>query len=163
MQKITPFLWFDNQAEEAAKFYTSIFRNSKVGRILRYDEEASKTSQSGRPVGSVLTIEFEIEGQKFTALNGGPQLKFNESISFVVNCETQDEVDYFWEKLAADGGHESACGWLKDKFGLSWQITPTVLIDMLNDKDPEKSERVMKAMLQMQKIDIKTLKDAYGR
>ena len=111
----------------------------------------------------MLTIEFEIEGQKFTALNGGPQLKFNESISFVVNCETQDEVDYFWEKLAADGGHESACGWLKDKFGLSWQITPTVLIDMLNDKDPEKSERVMKAMLQMQKIDIKTLKDAYGR
>jgi predicted 3-demethylubiquinone-9 3-methyltransferase (glyoxalase superfamily) len=163
MQKITPFLWFDNQAEEAAKFYTSIFRNSKVGRILRYDEEAAKTSQSGRPVGSVLTIEFEIEGQKFTALNGGPQFKFNESVSFVVNCETQDEVDYFWEKLTADGGQESACGWLKDKFGLSWQITPTVLIDMLSDKDPEKSERVMKAMLQMQKIDIKTLKDAYGQ
>ena len=162
MQNITPFLWFDCEAEEAAKFYTSIFRNSKVGRILRYDEESAKTSQSGRPVGSVLTIEFEIEGQKFTALNGGPQFKFNESISFVVNCETQDEVDYFWEKLTADGGQESACGWLKDKFGLSWQITPTVLIDMLNDKDPEKSERVMKAMLQMQKIDIKTLKDAYG-
>jgi predicted 3-demethylubiquinone-9 3-methyltransferase (glyoxalase superfamily) len=114
-------------------------------------------------VGSVLTIEFEIEGQKFTALNGGPQFKFNESVSFVVNCETQDEVDYFWEKLTADGGQESACGWLKDKFGLSWQITPTVLIDMLNDKDPEKSERVMKAMLQMQKIDIKTLKDTYGQ
>ena len=163
MQKITPFLWFDDEAEEAAKFYTSIFRNSKVGRILRYDEETAKTSQSGRPAGSVLTIEFEIEGQKFTALNGGPQFKFNESISFVVNCETQDEVDYFWEKLTADGGQESACGWLKDKFGLSWQITPTVLIDMLNDKDPEKSERVMKAMLQMQKIDIKTLKDAFGR
>jgi predicted 3-demethylubiquinone-9 3-methyltransferase (glyoxalase superfamily) len=162
MQNITPFLWFDCEAEEAAKFYTSIFRNSKVGRILRYDEESAKTSQSGRPVGSVLTIEFEIEGQKFTALNGGPQFKFNESISFVVNCETQDEVDYFWEKLTADGGQESACGWLKDKFGLSWQITPTVLIDMLNDKDPEKSERVMKAMLQMQKIDIRTLKDAYG-
>ena len=163
MQNITPFLWFDCQAEEAAKFYTSIFRNSKVGRILRYDEETAKRSQSGRPVGSVLTIEFEIEGQKFTALNGGPQFKFNESISFVVNCETQDEVDYYWEKLTADGGQESACGWLKDKFGLSWQITPTVLIDMLNDKDPKKSERVMKAMLQMQKIDIKTLKDAYGR
>ena len=162
MQKITPFLWFDNQGEEAAEFYTSIFRNSKVGRILRYDEETAKTSQSGRPVGSVLTIEFEIEGQKFTALNGGPQFKFNESISFVVNCETQDEVDYFWKKLTADGGQESACGWLKDKFGLSWQITPTVLIDMLNDKDQEKSERVMKAMLKMQKIDIKTLKDAYG-
>ena len=163
MQKITPFIWFNGQAEEAAKFYASIFRNSKVGRILLYDEETAKTSQSGRPVGSVLTIEFEIEGQKFTALNGGPQFKFNESISFVVNCETQDEVDYFWKKLTADGGQESACGWLKDKFGLSWQITPTVLIDMLNDKDPEKSERVMKAMLQMQKIDIKTLKDAYGR
>ena len=163
MQKITPFLWFDDEAEEAAKFYTSIFRNSRVGRILRYDEETAKTSQSGRPVGSVLTIEFEIEGQKFTALNGGPQFKFNESVSFVVNCETQDEVDYFWEKLTADGGQESACGWLKDKFGLSWQITPTVLIDMLNDKDPKKSERVMKAMLQMQKIDIKTLKDAYDR
>ena len=163
MQKITPFLWFDGQAEDAVKFYTSIFKDSKIGRILRYDEEAAKASQSGRPVGSVLTIEFEIEGQKFTALNGGPQVKFNESISFVVNCETQDEVDYFWGKLIADGGEESACGWLKDKFGLSWQITPTVLIDMLNDKDPKKSERVMKAMLQMQKLDIKTLKDAYGR
>ena len=163
MQKITPFLWFDGQAEDAVKFYTSIFKDSKIGRILRYDEEAAKTSRSGRPVGSVLTIEFEIEGQKFTALNGGPQVKFNESISFVVNCETQDEVDYFWGKLIADGGEESACGWLKDKFGLSWQITPTVLIDMLNDKDPKKSERVMKAMLQMQKIDIKTLNDAYGR
>ena len=163
MQKITPFLWFDGQAEDAVKFYTSIFKDSKIGRILRYDEEAAKTSRSGRPVGSVLTIEFEIEGQKFTALNGGPQVKFNESISFVVNCETQDEVDYFWGKLIADGGEESACGWLKDKFGLSWQITPTVLIDMLNDKDPEKSERVMKAMLQMQKLDIKTLKDAYVR
>jgi len=163
MQKITPFLWFDGQAEDAVKFYTSIFKDSKIGRILRYDEEAAKTSRSGRPVGSVLTIEFEIEGQKFTALNGGPQVKFNESISFVVNCETQDEVDYFWGKLIADGGEESACGWLKDKFGLSWQITPTVLIDMLNDKDPKKSERVMKAMLQMQKLDIKTLKDAYGR
>jgi predicted 3-demethylubiquinone-9 3-methyltransferase (glyoxalase superfamily) len=109
----------------------------------------------------VLTIEFEIEGQKFTALNGGPQFKFNESVSFVVNCKTQKEVDYFWQKLTADGGQESACGWLKDKFGLSWQVTPTVLIDMLNDKDPKKAERVMKAMLQMQKIDIKTLKEAY--
>ena len=162
MQKITPFLWFDGQAEDAVKFYTSIFRDSKIGRILRYGEEVAKVSASGQPAGSVLTIEFEIEGQKFVALNGGPQFQFNESISFVVNCETQDEVDYFWEKLTADGGQESACGWLKDKFGLSWQITPTVLIDMLNDKDQEKSERVMKAMLKMQKIDIKTLKDAYG-
>jgi predicted 3-demethylubiquinone-9 3-methyltransferase (glyoxalase superfamily) len=110
----------------------------------------------------VLTVEFEIVGQKFTALNGGPQFKFNESVSFVVNCETQEEVDYFWEKLTADGGEESACGWLKDKFGVSWQITPTVLIEMLQDKDPEKSERAMKAMLQMQKIDINTLKVAYA-
>lgn len=160
MQKITPFLWFDHQAEEAAKFYTSVFENSEVGRILRYDEASAKGA--GRPVGSVLTIEFEIAGQKFTALNGGPEFKFNESISFVVNCETQNEVDYFWEKLIADGGRESQCGWLKDKFGVSWQITPTVLIDMLNDKDAKKAERVMKAMMQMQKIDIKTLEEAYG-
>jgi predicted 3-demethylubiquinone-9 3-methyltransferase (glyoxalase superfamily) len=162
MQKITPFLWFDGQAEQAAKFYTSIFKNSKVGRILRYSEEVAKVSESGRPVGSVLTIEFEIADQKFVALNGGPQFKFNESISFVVNCETQEEVDYFWEKLTADGGEESQCGWLKDKFGVSWQITPTILIDMLHDKDSEKSERVMKAMLQMQKIDIAKLKAAYA-
>jgi predicted 3-demethylubiquinone-9 3-methyltransferase (glyoxalase superfamily) len=160
MQKITPFLWFDNQAEEAAKFYASVFENSKVGRILRYDEASSKGA--GRPVGSVLTIEFEIAGQKFTALNGGPEFKFNESISFVVNCETQNEVDYFWEKLMADGGQESQCGWLKDKFGVSWQITPTILIDMLHDKDAKKAERVMKAMMQMQKIDIETLKEAYA-
>jgi predicted 3-demethylubiquinone-9 3-methyltransferase (glyoxalase superfamily) len=162
MQKITPFLWFDDQAEEAAKFYTSVFKDSKVGKILRYSEETAKISQSGRPPGSVLTVEFEIVGQKFTALNGGPQFKFNESVSFMVNCETQQEVDYFWEKLTADGGEESACGWLKDKFGLSWQITPTVLIEMLQDKDPEKSERVMNAMLQMQKIEINKLKAAYA-
>jgi predicted 3-demethylubiquinone-9 3-methyltransferase (glyoxalase superfamily) len=159
MQKITPFLWFDDQAEEAVKFYTSVFENSKVGRILRYGENAAKAA--GGPVGSVLTIEFEIEGQKFVALNGGPQFKFNESVSFVVNCETQKEVDYFWKKLTADGGQESACGWLKDKFGLSWQVTPTVLIDMLHDKDSANAERVMKAMLQMQKIDIEKLKAAY--
>jgi predicted 3-demethylubiquinone-9 3-methyltransferase (glyoxalase superfamily) len=160
MQKITPFLWFDDQAEEAAKFYASIFKNSKVGRILRYDAEAAKAS--GRPVGSVLTIEFELEGQRFTALNGGPQFKFNESVSFVVYCETQNEVDYFWEKLIANGGQESACGWLKDKFGLSWQVTPTVLIEMLHDKDPKKSERVMNAMMKMGKIDISKLKTAYA-
>jgi predicted 3-demethylubiquinone-9 3-methyltransferase (glyoxalase superfamily) len=162
MQKITPFLWFDHEAEDAVKFYTSIFKNSKVGRILRYGEEAAKISESDRPMGSVLTIEFEIEGQKFVALNGGPQFKFNESVSFMVNCETQDEVDYFWEKLTADGGQESACGWLKDKFGVSWQVVPTVLIEMLHDKDPKKSERVMNAMLQMQKIDIEKLKTAYA-
>ena len=161
MQKITPFLWFDTQAEEAAKFYTSVFKNSKVGKILRYDKAAAKAA--GQPAGSVLTIEFEIEGQKFTALNGGPAFKFNESISFVVNCDTQKEVDYFWEKLTADGGQESQCSWLKDKFGVSWQVVPTVLIEMLHDRDSGKSERVMKAMLQMQKIDIKTLKEAYKK
>jgi predicted 3-demethylubiquinone-9 3-methyltransferase (glyoxalase superfamily) len=160
MQKITPFLWFDDQAEEAAKFYTSVFENSKVGKILRYDEAAAKGA--GRPVGSVLTIEFEIEGQKFTALNGGPVFKFNESISFAVNCDTQKEVDYFWEKLSSDGGQESQCGWLKDKFGVSWQVVPRVLIEMLGDNDSEKSERVMRAMLQMQKIDIKKLNAAYA-
>ena len=160
MQKITPFLWFDNQAEEAAKFYTSVFKNSKIGRILRYDEVSAKAA--GRPAGSVLTVEFEIEGQTFTALNGGPQFKFNESVSFVVNCKTQEEVDYFWEKLTAGGGQESECGWLKDKFGLSWQVTPTVLIDMLNDKDPKKAGRVMKAMMQMQKIEINKLNAAYA-
>jgi predicted 3-demethylubiquinone-9 3-methyltransferase (glyoxalase superfamily) len=161
MQKITPFLWFDNQAEEAVNFYTSVFKNAKSGRIFRCTEEAAE--KTGRPVGSVLTIEFEIEGQKFVALNGGPVFRFNESISFVINCETQKEVDYFWDKLTADVGEESACGWLKDKFGLSWQITPTVLIDMLHDSDQEKSERVMQAMLQMKKIDIKALQDAYER
>lgn len=160
MQKLTPFLWFDNQAEDAAKFYTSVFKNSKIGKILRYDEASAKAA--GRPVGSVLTIEFEIEGQKFTALNGGPQFKFNESVSFVVNCKTQEEVDYFWEKLTAGGGQESECGWLKDKFGVSWQVTPIVLIDMLNDKDPKKAGRVMKAMMQMQKIEINKLKAAYA-
>jgi len=160
MQKITPFLWFDDQAEEAAKFYTTVFKNSNVGKITRYGQAAEKAA--GRPAGSVMTVEFELEGQKFTALNGGPVFKFNESISFVVNCDTQEEVDYFWEKLAAGGGQESECGWLKDKFGLSWQVVPRALIDMLQDKDPKKSERVMKAMLQMQKLDIKTLKDGYA-
>jgi len=163
MQKITPFLWFDGQAEDAVEFYTSIFKNSKIGRILHYGEETAKVSASGRAVGSVLTIEFEIESQKFVALNGGPQFKFNESLSFVINCETQEEVDYFWGKLTADGGEESACGWLKDKFGVSWQVTPTVLIDMLHEKDASKAERVMHAMLQMKKINIKALKDAYDR
>ncbi len=123
MPRITPFLWFDHQAEEAATFYTSVFKNSKVGRIFRYTEQAAE--KTGRPVGSVLTVEFEIESQKFVALNGGPLFKFNESISFVVNCDSQEEVDYFWEKLTADGGEESACGWLTDKFGLSWQVVPT--------------------------------------
>src|SRR5215216_3890443 len=160
MQKITPFLWFDDQAEDAVNFYISVFKNSKIGRILRYTEEEAE--KSDRPLGSVLTIEFEIEGQKFVALNGGPLFKFNESVSLVINCETQEEVDYFWEKLTANGGEESQCGWLKDKFGLSWQVTPTVLIEMLHDKNPKRSERVMNAMMQMDKIDISKLKAAYA-
>jgi predicted 3-demethylubiquinone-9 3-methyltransferase (glyoxalase superfamily) len=156
-QKITPFLWFDDKAEEAAMFYCSIFENSKVGDITRYDEEAAKVS--GRARGSVMTAAFQLEGQEFVALNGGPLFKFSEAISFVVNCETQKEVDYFWDKLSA-GGKESRCGWLKDKFGLSWQVVPTVLTELLLDKDTAKSQRVMKAMLQMDKIDIAALKKA---
>src|SRR5947199_1548831 len=134
MQKITPFLWFDQEAEEAVKFYTSIFKNSKIGRILRYDKQAAKAS--GRPAGSVLTVEFELEGQKFVALNGGPLFKFSEAISFIVNCGDQEEIDYYWQKLS-EGGDKNAqqCGWLKDKFGLSWQVVPTILTDMLADKD----------------------------
>src|SRR6266487_4975100 len=159
MQKITPCLWFDDQAEEAAKFYTSIFKNSKIGKIARYDKAGEKAA--GRPAGSVMTIEFQLEGQEFVALNGGPHFKFTEAISFVVNCATQEEVDYFWEKLTADGGQESMCGWLKDKYGLSWQVVPTILIELFKDKDAEKSQRVMKAMLQMKKIDISKLKQAY--
>jgi predicted 3-demethylubiquinone-9 3-methyltransferase (glyoxalase superfamily) len=158
-QKITPFLWFDDKAEEAAKFYTSIFKNSKIGKMIRYDEEAAQAS--GRPAGSVMTVEFQLEGQEFVALNGGPHFKFTEAVSFVVNCEAQEEVDYFWSKLSA-GGEESRCGWLKDKFSLSWQIVPVVLIEMLADKDTAKAKRVMRAMLQMDKIDIPILKKAYG-
>jgi predicted 3-demethylubiquinone-9 3-methyltransferase (glyoxalase superfamily) len=158
MQKITPFLWFNDKAEEAAKFYVSIFKNSKVGDIARYDAEGAKVS--GRPKGSVMTVSFKLEGQEFTALNGGPLFKFTEAVSFVVNCKTQKEVDTFWEKLSK-GGEKSQCGWLKDKYGLSWQIVPTVLEELLRDKNPEKSRRVMHAMLQMSKLDIKVLKKAY--
>ena len=158
-QKITPFLWFDGNAEEAAKFYTSIFKDSKIGKITRYDEEAAQAT--GRPAGSVMTVEFQIEGQEFVGLNGGPVFKFTEAVSFVVKCETQDEVDYFWSKFSS-GGEESRCGWLKDKFGLSWQVVPVVLIEMLADKDAAKAKRVMHAMLQMDKIDIPTLKKAYA-
>jgi predicted 3-demethylubiquinone-9 3-methyltransferase (glyoxalase superfamily) len=158
MQKITPFLWFDSQAEEAVNFYVSIFENSKIGTIVRYGDEAAKAS--GRPVGSVMTVAFELNGQEFVALNGGPVFKFTEAISFVVNCETQDEVDRLWETLSA-GGQQVQCGWLKDKFGLSWQIVPTVLVEMLRDKDPEKSKRVMAAMLAMTKINIDALKRAH--
>lgn len=154
MQKITPFLWYDDKAEEAMNFYVSIFKNSKVLRVTRYGEAGPG------PKGTVMTAEFQLEGQEFVALNGGPHFKFDEAISFVVNCETQEEVDYFWQKLS-EGGAESQCGWLKDKYGLSWQVVPTILAELLLDKDPEKSERVMKAMLQMKKIDIKALKQAY--
>jgi predicted 3-demethylubiquinone-9 3-methyltransferase (glyoxalase superfamily) len=159
MQKITPFLWFDNNAEEAVNFYVSIFKNSKVGKVTRYNEASAKAA--GRPKGSVMTAEFQLEGQNFVAINGGPHFKFTEAISFVVDCETQEEVDYFWEKLTADGGQESQCAWLKDKYGLSWQIVPRILIQMLQDKDAQKAQRVMEAMLQMKKIDIATLKRAY--
>jgi predicted 3-demethylubiquinone-9 3-methyltransferase (glyoxalase superfamily) len=160
MQKISPCLWFDDQGEEAAKFYTSIFKDSKIGDVTRYGKEGYEIH--GREEGTVMTVEFEIEGQKFLALNGGPIFKFNEAISFQVYCETQEEVDYYWEKLS-EGGDEKAqqCGWLKDKYGVSWQIVPTILIRMLKDKDSEKSQRVMKAMLQMHKLDISTLKKAY--
>jgi predicted 3-demethylubiquinone-9 3-methyltransferase (glyoxalase superfamily) len=158
MQRIKPFLWFDDQAEEAVKFYTSIFKNSRIGKISRYGEEGEKIA--GRPKGSVMTVEFQLEGQEFVALNGGPLFKFTEAVSFVVNCKTQAEVDKFWKKLSA-GGKEVQCGWLKDKFGLSWQIVPTVLGELLSDKDAAKSQRVMSAMLKMVKLDIKKLKQAY--
>ena len=157
MQRITPFLWFDHQAEEAATFYASIFKNSRITSVARYDDAAAKAS--GRPKGSVMTVAFELDGQELTALNGGPLFKFTEAISLVVNCETQEEVDHFWEKLSA-GGQEVQCGWLKDRFGVSWQVVPTVLSEMLQDKDPGKSKRVMAALLRMKKISIEGLKNA---
>ena len=157
-QKITTFLWFDSQAEEAASFYVSIFKNSRIVGVTRYDDESSKAA--GRPKGSVMTVVFELDGQVFTALNGGPLFKFTEAISLVVNCESQKEVDYFWDKLTA-GGQEVECGWLKDRYGVSWQITPTALLEMIADKDPEKSRRTMKAMLSMKKLDVEVLKKAY--
>ena len=157
-QKITTFLWFDSQAEEAAKYYVSIFKDSRIVGTTRYDEEASKVA--GRPKGSVMTVEFELDGQRFTALNGGPLFKFTEAISLVVHCESQNEVDHFWEKLSA-GGEEVECGWLKDRYGLSWQVVPDVLIEMLQSKDPEKSKRAMAAMLKMRKLDIAALQQAY--
>jgi len=159
-QKITPFLWFDNQAEEAAKFYVSVFENSRIKNTLRYDEAGAKSS--GRSAGSVMIVSFELEGQEFTALNGGPHFRFTEAVSFVVNCESQEEVDTLWGKLSADPAAEQ-CGWLKDKYGLSWQIVPTILLKLLGDKDAEKSKRVMEAMIGMKKIDIEGLLRAYER
>ena len=154
MQKITPFLWFDNQAEEAANFYVSVFKNSKILSVTRYGDTGPG------PKGSVMVASFELDGQKFNALNGGPIFNFTEAISLVVNCESQAEVDHFWEKLTADGGQEVQCGWLKDKYGLSWQIVPTILVELLQDQDPDKTQRVMKAMMKMVKMDIDTLKRA---
>jgi predicted 3-demethylubiquinone-9 3-methyltransferase (glyoxalase superfamily) len=160
MQKISPCLWFDKVAEEAANFYVSVFKGSKIGDVTRYGKEGYEIH--GKEAGTVMTVEFEIEGQKFLALNGGPIFKFNEAISLQVHCETQEDVDYYWEKLS-EGGDKKAqvCGWLKDKYGLSWQIVPTILPKMLKDKDTEKSQRVMKAMLQMHKLDVQTLIKAY--
>ncbi len=160
MPKITPFLWFDSQAEEASRFYTSIFPNSKIKTVARYDNAGAKAS--GRPEGSAMTVEFELDGQTFTALNGGPVFKFSEAISFVVNTDSQEEVDRYWNALSAVPASEQ-CGWLKDKFGLSWQIVPKQLGERLADKDSVKSGRVMQAMLQMKKIDIAKLQEAYNQ
>jgi predicted 3-demethylubiquinone-9 3-methyltransferase (glyoxalase superfamily) len=153
MQKITPCLWFDAQAEEAAAFYTSIFQNSRILHVARYGKAGPG------PEGSVMTVSFELDGQEFTALNGGPEFRFNEAISFQVSCQTQDEVDEFWGRLS-EGGEEGPCGWLKDRYGVSWQIVPTRLIELLDDPDPERSQRAMRAMLGMKKIDIATLEQA---
>jgi len=151
-QRITPMLWFDNQAEEAANYYCSIFKNSKVTNVSRYGDTGPG------PKGSVMVAEFELDGQKFTALNGGPRFKFTEAISLVVNCEDQDEVDYYWQKLSGDGGQEVVCGWLKDKYGLSWQIVPVRLFDLMSD--PTKSNKVMAAVMEMKKLDINKLEEA---
>ena len=162
MRRTTPTisvcLWFDGRAEEAAQFYVSIFKNSKLGRIARYDDEGARAS--GQPKGSVMTVTFELNGLELLALNGGPMFKFTEAMSLIVNCETQDEVDAYWNGLSA-GGQEVQCGWLKDRFGVSWQIVPTILGEMLQDPDPERSKRVMAAMLKMKKIDIEGLRRAY--
>lgn len=160
MQKITSNLWFDRQAEEAANYYVSIFKNSKIGRISRYGKEGYEIHKM--PAGTVMTVEFFLEGQTFIALNGGPHFNFNEAISFIVNCETQDEVDYYWNKLSEDGDKKAQqCGWLKDKYGLSWQIVPMVLDDMILDPNSKKSEAVMRVLLQMKKLDIGKLEEAY--
>jgi predicted 3-demethylubiquinone-9 3-methyltransferase (glyoxalase superfamily) len=160
VRRIAPCLWFDDQAEEAARFYTSIFSNSRIGTIARYGEAGHEIH--GRPPGSVMTVSFELDGQPFTALNGGPVFKFNEAISFQVMCETQEEVDDYWEKLSA-GGDEKAqqCGWLKDRFGVSWQVVPEVVTQLVSDPDSEKSQRAMQALLQMKKLDIAELERAY--
>jgi predicted 3-demethylubiquinone-9 3-methyltransferase (glyoxalase superfamily) len=161
LQKISPFLWFDKQAEDAAQYYTSIFANSKIGKISRYGEAGKEIH--GQVPGTVMVVQFELDGQSFSALNGGPIFKFTEAVSFVIDCETQEEIDYYWSKLTA-GGDPTAqqCGWLKDKFGLSWQVVPRVLGEMMSDQDRQKADRVMTAMLQMKKLDIAALKRAYS-
>jgi predicted 3-demethylubiquinone-9 3-methyltransferase (glyoxalase superfamily) len=160
MQKITPCLWFDTNAEEAARFYTSIFKNSKIGNVSRYTEAGYEVHHM--PAGTALMVEFELDGRKFTALNGGPVFKFTEAISFQVSCDSQEEVDYYWEKLSAGGDPKAQqCGWLKDKFGVSWQIVPRGLVEMMTDKDAKKSGRVMQALMPMKKLDIEKLKQAY--
>jgi len=160
MQKIAPFLWFEDKAEEAANFYVSIFKNSKIKEVARYDEESAAVS--GRPVGSVMVVSFEIEGQEFNALNGGPEFSFSPAISFYIKCDTQEEIDHFWSKFS-EGGKIMACGWITDKFGVTWQVSTPMLDKMLQDKDPAKARRVMKAMLGMEKIDIEGLKKAYNQ
>jgi predicted 3-demethylubiquinone-9 3-methyltransferase (glyoxalase superfamily) len=159
MQKITPFLWFDNQAEEAVNYYVSIFKNSKITNVARYGDDAANVS--GRPKGSVMTVAFQLDGQPFVALNGGPVFTFSPAVSFVVDCQTQQEVDHLWEKLSA-GGEAQQCGWLKDKYGVTWQIVPSVLGKLMSDPDPAKAQRVMQAMLQMHKLDIAALQQAAG-
>jgi predicted 3-demethylubiquinone-9 3-methyltransferase (glyoxalase superfamily) len=162
MPKFSTCLWFDHQAEEAAKFYTSIFKNSKIGRVSRYGKEGYEIH--GQPEGKVMTVEFELDGRPFLALNGGPQFQFNEAVSIIVQCDSQKEIDFFWEKLAQGGDPKAqACGWLKDKFGLSWQIVPSIISEMITDKDPEKTDRVMAALLPMQKIDLAALQKAFTR
>ena len=161
MQKIMPCLWFDDQAEAAVNFYVALFKNSKITNVARYDEAGAKAS--GRPVGTVMTMTFQLDGQEFMALNGGPIFKFTEATSFIVNCESQSEVDSLWDALTAHGGEESQCGWLKDRFGLSWQIVPTALGELMSDPDPAKAQRVMQAMLQMKKIDIAKLRQAHAQ
>lgn len=161
VQKITPFLWFDNQAEEAARFYVSIFKNAKLGNVTRYGEAGKEIH--GREPGSAMTVAFELEGQPFTALNGGPLFKFSEAISFWIHCETQEEVDHYWNSLTAGGDPKAQqCGWLKDKFGVSWQVVPTILPQLISDPDAKKSQRAMQAMLQMKKLDIEALKRAHA-
>ena len=160
LQRITPFLWFDTQAEDAAKFYTGVFKNSRIVRVSKYPNAGQEAHH--KPAGSIMTVDFEIEGQRFTAINAGPVFKFTEAVSFVIHCQNQEEIDYFWEKLGAGGDPKAQqCGWLKDRYGLSWQVTPEILLDMINDKDEEARTRGFKAMMTMKKINIAELKRAF--